>query len=131
MPEVIVELFWRWFLIGALAFGGGQAALSLVELDPTPDERHRVFGALAAALVPERVLIVADHNRPRRMVDALRAIVARPLVPGSTPSERWQRLARPTAREVQAAGFRVERLRLVAGERVQIVVSRRVSATPT
>src|SRR5688500_11341847 len=31
MGDVIVELFWRWLLIGALAFGGGQAALSLVE----------------------------------------------------------------------------------------------------
>jgi chromate transporter len=31
MPDVIAELFWRWLLIGALAFGGGQAALSLVE----------------------------------------------------------------------------------------------------
>jgi chromate transporter len=31
MTDVIAELFWRWLLIGALAFGGGQAALSLVE----------------------------------------------------------------------------------------------------
>lgn len=31
MWEVVAELFGRWLLIGALAFGGGQAALSLVE----------------------------------------------------------------------------------------------------
>jgi chromate transporter len=31
MNDVIAELFWRWLVIGALAFGGGQAALSLVE----------------------------------------------------------------------------------------------------
>lgn len=27
----LVELLWRWMVVGALAFGGGQAALSLVE----------------------------------------------------------------------------------------------------
>jgi chromate transporter len=31
MSEVVAELLWRWLVIGALAFGGGQAALSLVE----------------------------------------------------------------------------------------------------
>ena len=28
---IVWNLFWRWLVIGALAFGGGQAALSLVE----------------------------------------------------------------------------------------------------
>lgn len=28
---IVWDLFWRWLVIGALAFGGGQAALSLVE----------------------------------------------------------------------------------------------------
>ena len=100
-------------------------AVSLIGLDPAPDERRRVFASLAAALNPGRVLIVADHNRPRRLTDALVAVVAAPRVPGSTPRERWKRLGRPTAREVQTAGFRVEKLRLVAGERVQIVVATR------
>src|SRR5688572_819562 len=31
MWEGLAELFGRWLLIGGLAFGGGQAALSLVE----------------------------------------------------------------------------------------------------
>lgn len=34
---MIWSLFWRWALIGALAFGGGQAALSLVERTVTTD----------------------------------------------------------------------------------------------
>jgi chromate transport protein ChrA len=36
----LLELFWRWLLIGALAFGGGQAALSLVERTVVVDTRR-------------------------------------------------------------------------------------------
>jgi hypothetical protein len=105
--------------------GSAATAVSLVGLDPSHEDRHRVFLALAAALAPASVLIVVDHNRPRRMAAALAALAAAPAVPGASPVRRWRRLARPTAREVQAAGFRVERLRFVAGERVQVVIATR------
>jgi hypothetical protein len=100
-------------------------AVSLVGCDPDSAERCRAFMDLAAALGPGGVLVVADHNRPRGLPAAVWAVVASPAVPGRTPARRWRRLARPTAREVQAAGFTVERLRLVAGERVQVIVARR------
>lgn len=116
-----------WMDWGSVPRGGvvGATAVSLVGFDPTPEERGGVFAALAAALPPASVLIVIDHNRPRRMSAALAALVSEPALPGASPVRRWQRLARPTAREVQVAGFRVEKLRLVAGERVQVVVATR------
>lgn len=88
-------------------------------------DRTRVLAALAARLPPDGFVIVVDHNRPRRRSEALRALVGAPWAPGWSPVARWRRLAHPTARAVQAAGLRVECLRLVAGERVQVVVARR------
>lgn len=123
LAELLGEAGLDWIAWDAPPPGRRPIAVSLVGLDPAPDERQRVFASLATALSPGRVLIVADHNRPRRFVDALVAVVASPRVPGSTLRERWKRLGRPTAREVQGAGFRVEKLRLAAGERVQIVVA--------
>ncbi len=105
--------------------GGGATVVSIVGLDPSPEERRRVLSGLAAVLAPDSRLIVVDHNRPRRMAAALAALAASPSVPGASPAARWRRLACPTAREVQAAGFRVEQLRFVAGERVQVVVATR------
>lgn len=101
----------------------GATGVSLIGLDPSPEDRCQVFAALADALEPGSVLVVVDHNRPRRVSAALEALAGAPWVPGGTPGGRWRRLARLTAREVQAAGFRVEKLRLVAGERVQVVVA--------
>jgi hypothetical protein len=99
--------------------------LSLVGHAPGADDRRRGFERLHATLPADGLLIVADHNRPRARGAALAAVVGPPLVPGGSPSRRWRRLAQPTARELQAAGFRVVRLALVAHERVQLVIARR------
>ena len=50
MWEVVAELFWRWLLIGALAFGGGQAALSLVERTVVADTGWLAAPDFAAAV---------------------------------------------------------------------------------
>jgi chromate transporter len=64
MWEVVAELFWRWLLIGALAFGGGQAALSLVERTVVADTGWLAAPDFAAAvafafITPGPVLILA------------------------------------------------------------------------
>ncbi len=100
-------------------------AVSLVGHVPSAEERRVVLARLHAQAAPQTLLIVADHNRPRRRSRAFAALLGAPRVPGWSPSARWQRLAEPTARAVQAAGFRVLHLALVAGERVQLVMARR------
>ena len=89
------------------------------------DERLRVLTALAAGFSPGERFAVVDHNRPRRLIAAVAAVLGPPAVPGRSLGARWRRLADPTARALQAAGFRVERLRLAAGERVQVVIATR------
>ena len=64
MGEVIAELFGRWLLIGALAFGGGQAALSLVERTVVADTGWLTPADLSTAIAlafitPGPVLILA------------------------------------------------------------------------
>lgn len=64
MSEVVAELFWRWLLIGALAFGGGQAALSLVERTVVADTGWLMpadlsTGIAFAFMTPGPVLILA------------------------------------------------------------------------
>lgn len=64
MSEIIVELFWRWLLIGALAVGGGQAALSLVERTVVADTGWLTPADLSTAIAfafmtPGPVLILA------------------------------------------------------------------------
>jgi hypothetical protein len=94
---------------------------------PAPSaERRPVLAELASRFAANGRLIVVDHNRPRRVAAALAAAARPPWVPGWSPAARWRRLAHPTAREVQGAGFCVDRLRLVAGERVQVVIATRV-----
>lgn len=60
----LVELFWRWLVIGALAFGGGQAALSLVERTVVADTGWLTPADLSTAIAfafvtPGPVLILA------------------------------------------------------------------------
>jgi hypothetical protein len=65
-------------------------------------------------------LVVVDHNQPRacwRRVVGTALLAARGIPPA--------RARHPVAREVAAHGFAVERLRLAAGERVQLVLARR------
>jgi len=106
---------------------GSVASLTLWLLGERGDAAMRaaLFAEAARVCAPDGVLVAVDHNRPRRPAAALLAFVAPPQPPGATPGSRWRRLAYPTAREAQAAGFTVERLRLAAGERVQIVWARR------
>jgi chromate transporter len=64
MSDVLLELFWRWLLIGALAFGGGQAALSLVERTVVADTGWLTPADLSTAIgfafmTPGPVLILA------------------------------------------------------------------------
>ena len=107
--------------------GGGLASLLVrfVGQPAHPPEREVILGHAARALAFGGRLVVVDHNRPRRPLAALLAVVAAPMVPGPSPAARWRRLAYPVAREIALAGFTVESLRLVAGERVQIVFARR------
>ena len=100
--------------------------VAMVGRAPASEERAAALAALAPRFAPAGRLIVVDHNRPRHWAAALAALARTPWVPGWSPAARWGRLAHPTAREVQTAGFRVDRLRLVAGERVQIVIATRV-----
>jgi len=98
--------------------------LSMVGHAAPAAERTLVLARIGGVLAPEGTLVVVDHNRPRRSVAALRALLGAPRVPGASPATRWRRLAHPTAREVQGAGFRVDRLRFAAGERLQIVIAK-------
>jgi hypothetical protein len=64
LNAAVVDLFWRWLLIGALAFGGGQAALSLVERTTVTDTGWISAGDCSTAVAfsfvtPGPVLILA------------------------------------------------------------------------
>ncbi len=116
-----------WLECGdAMPTGRSRVVVSMIGHQAPPSRRSAVMRDLARGIDPGGVAVVVDHNRPRRLAAALGALVAPPWVPGVTPDARWRRLAQPTARDLQAAGFRVDRLRLVAGERVQIVIATRL-----
>ncbi len=120
-----------WIAWDALVRSGVELmpplVLCVVGHAPSPEERGRVLAALAARTPEGARLAVVDHNRPRRLLGALRAVLGPPHVLGRSPAARWRRLADPTARVTQATGFRVDRLRLIAGERVQVVVATRMA----
>jgi hypothetical protein len=107
-----------------------HAVSSFVARSPSPAARSTELADAARGLAADGTLVVMDHNRPRRRLMALLALLRSPRIPGIAPRGRWRRPAYPTAREVQTVGFRVERLRLVAGERVQIVFARRRELVP-
>jgi hypothetical protein len=82
--------------------------------------RRRQLGAVHARLRPGAPVLLLDHNQPRqwwRRPVAAVLLVARGLRPG--------RGRHPAARELDAAGFCVQQLRLTAGERLQLVLARR------
>jgi SAM-dependent methyltransferase len=94
--------------------------------DPSPPAvRRALLAELARVLAPAGTLVVVDHNRPRRRLAAIAAVAMSPRPPGATPAAAWRRLGYPVAREAHAAGFVVDRLRLAAGERVQVISARR------
>jgi len=87
----------------------------------TPAElRRRTLDAVRVRLSPGAPLVLIDHNRPRQWWR--RPLAALLLAARGLPPVRGRY---PAARELDAAGFRVERLCLAAGERVQVVLARR------
>jgi hypothetical protein len=103
--------------------------LTFVSQSPSTSARNAAVADALQRLPEDGTLVVVDHNRPRRRLAALAALVRSPRIAGVAPSARRRRQVYPAARELQAAGWRVDRLRLVAGERVQLVFARR--PTPT
>ena len=99
--------------------------VSFVGQPASADARRSALADAVRALAADETLVVVDHNRPRSHLAALAALVRAPWIPGIAPAARWRRQGHWTARELQDAGFRVERLRLAAGERVQVVFARR------
>ena len=117
-----------WIAWDEVLRGGSELpslVLTFLGASPGPAERMAALTRIEAALASGGWLVVVDHNRPRRCLGALRALIGVPKVAGWSPAARWRRLAHPTAREVQAAGFGVECLRFAAGERVQLVIGRK------
>jgi len=114
-----------WDRVRELPSGVASLVLTFVGTSPTAAERGRALACADDVLGAGGRLVVVDHNRPRRRLAALVALAGRPWIPGCSPTRRWRRLAHPTAREVQAAGFRVEQLRLTGDERVQLVIARK------
>jgi hypothetical protein len=96
------------------------ALVSFVGARTSPELRRRTLEALRGRLAVDAPLVLVDHNQPRqwwrRPIAALLLVVR-----GMPPS----RARYPAARELDGAGFRVERLELADGERVQIVRARR------
>jgi hypothetical protein len=104
----------------------GGAVVSFLGAAARPAERQAVLADLGARLTPGAPLVVVDHNQPRvpwRRPMALATL----LLAGLGPA----RARYPVARELAAAGFRIERLRLTPGERVQLVLARKTPAQQT
>jgi hypothetical protein len=102
---------------------GEPAAAALVSFvgARTPAEiRRRTLDAVRGRLVDEAPLVLVDHNQPRQWWR--RPLAALLLLGRGLPPARGRY---PAARELDAAGFRVESLRLAAGERLQLVLARR------
>jgi hypothetical protein len=106
-----------------LADDGAPATAALCVFLDEPvdsDTRRSRLDALATRVPPGAPLVAVDHNQPRvwwrRLLGAL-VLLAR----GQPPA----RARHPVARELQARGFTVERLRLASGERVQLVLARK------
>jgi hypothetical protein len=112
---------------GPIAADGDPAAAAVVVFlgaAARPAERQALLAAVAGRLVPGAAMVLLDHSQPRalwRRALALPRLVAAGLSPA--------RARYPTARELAALGFRVEHLRLLAGERVQLVRAHRTGTT--
>ncbi len=97
----------------------GAAVVSFVGAVADPAARRALLEGLRHALPAGAPLVVVDHNQPRRAVARVVGWIVL-LLRGLPPV----RARYPTARELAALGFVVERLRLADGERVQLVVAR-------
>jgi hypothetical protein len=94
------------------------ALVSFVGARTSPELRRRTLEALRGRLPVGSPLVLLDHNQPRQWWRRPLAAVLL-LARGLPPS----RARYPAARELDGAGFRVERLRLTSGERVQLVLA--------
>lgn len=101
----------------------GSAAVSFLLVPDGPGRRGRLE-AVVARLGAGGTLVVLDHNAPRgvlaRALATVHLATARPLL-GAAAS----RLRRPAARELDALGLEVVRLRLLAGELFQAILARK------
>jgi len=102
---------------------GGPTAGAVVSFVHAPADgvaRRRSLVTLRERLAAGAPLALVDWNQPRtwgRRVVAVAYLAARGFGPA--------RGRYPAARELAEIGFRIERLRLAAGERLQLVLARR------
>lgn len=98
------------------------AVVAFVGTAASAGDRQALLAALRRRLAPQAPVVLVDHNQPRRLLPRLLGaalLLARGLPPA--------RARYPAARELQALGFAVERLRLADGERLQLVLARRTA----
>ena len=96
------------------------AVVAFLGVPARPAERQALLAGLGRRLVQGAPLVLVDHSQPRawwRRLLGRAALAARGLGPA--------RARYPAARELAALGFTVDRLRLAAGERIQLVAARR------
>lgn len=94
-----------------VSFRGGRA---------DPAVRQACLATLRARLPAGAPLVLVDHNQPRTLGRRLAGMLCLAWA-GLGPA----RARYPAARELAALAWRVERLRLACGERVQLVLARR------
>jgi hypothetical protein len=96
------------------------AVCAFVGLSADPAARRACLNLLTERLSSGAPVVLVDHNRPRRVAAQLVGVLAL-LARGRAPS----RAAYPAARELRAEGFVIDRLRLAAGERIQLIRAHR------
>jgi hypothetical protein len=96
------------------------AVVVLLHARARPHERQALLGALRARLRGGAPVVVVDHNQPRNA--GQRALATLALLRSGIGPARGRY---PTARELAARGFRVDRLARAAGGRIQLVSARR------
>ena len=95
------------------------AVVTFLGAGAAPAERQALVASLGRRLPADAPVVLLDHNQPRtpwRRVLGIAALALRGLGPA--------RARYPAARELAALGLRVEGLRLMCGERVQLVAAR-------
>ena len=115
----------RAALAARLAVASGTAApaaavVAFLGAPARPADRQRTLRDLQVRLAGDAPLVLVDHNQPRALWR--RALATLALVGTGLGAARGRY---PAARELAALGFRVERLALGIGERVQLVLARR------
>jgi len=96
------------------------AVVAFLRMPARPAERQWTLRDLQARLDAHAPLLLVDHNQPRRWGRRLLATLA---LAGARLGPARGRY--PAARELAALGFRIDRLALDAGERIQLVLGRR------